>query len=211
MREVNIMNVRKYVLRVSAVITVFLLGVLGSFLLLRWHEPDITHKNAQSAPAKSFVSEKSVVVPGLPIRLKIPRLGIDAPIDSLGLTSDGDLDTPKTAENTGWYNAGPRPGSLGSAVIDGHFGYANDKPAVFDDLYTLVKGDVFYVEDDKKVTYSFIVNELRSFSPDDDATTVFRSTDNLSHLNLITCQGVWNQGQASYSNRLVVFADLISE
>lgn len=191
---------------------VFLVGVIGSFSLLKWLEPDsVVVQKSPRHEAPREATQEEAIVPGLPVRLKIPKLGIDAPIDSLGLTAAGDLDTPKTAENTGWYNAGPRPGAVGNAVIDGHFGYANDKPAVFDYLHTLVVGDVFYVEDDKKLTHAFVVKELRSFKPEDDATSVFRSSDDGAHLNLITCQGIWNQGETSYSNRLVVFADLVTE
>ncbi|MBA2279437.1 class F sortase, partial [Candidatus Saccharibacteria bacterium] len=106
---------------------------------------------------------------------------------------------------------GPRPGGIGSAVIDGHFGWKDNKPAVFDKLHTLVKGDAIYVEDENKVTHTFIVIELRSFQPEDDATTVFQSNDNTAHLNLITCQGIWNQDKDSYSTRLVVFAESLME
>lgn len=205
------MSFLKSFLKGSLPVAVFLVGAVGTLSLLKWHTSVVVSVTTKKSTPRVVAAEKTVVVPGLPTRLKIPKLNIDAPVDSLGLTPDGDLDTPKTAENTGWYNAGPKPGEVGSAVIDGHFGYANNKPAVFDYLHTLVAGDVFHVEDEHKVTRSFVVRESRIFGPEDDATVVFRSSDNLAHLNLITCQGIWSAGQESYSTRLVVFADAVVE
>lgn len=144
---------------------------------------------------------------GLPVRLKIPKIDIEAAIDHVGMTPQGEMDIPKDPARTAWFNLGPRPGEKGSSVIDGHFGWKNDLPAVFDNLHTLQKGDKLYVEDEKGATTTFIVRELRTYSPDEDASAVFSSSDGKEHMNLITCQGAWNKDQKSYSKRLVVFSD----
>ena len=54
---------------------------------------------------------------GIPIRLTIPKIKVDATIKSLGLTSNGNMDTAKGPYDVGWFNLGPRPGEIGSAVI----------------------------------------------------------------------------------------------
>lgn len=141
------------------------------------------------------------------MRLEIPKIGVDAAIDYVGITSQGELGVPTGPANAGWYDLGPRPGEKGNAVIDGHFGYKNHIPAVFDNLHTLQKGDKLYVKDMKGITATFVVRELRTYGPADYAPAVFRSSDGKAHLNLITCEGTWNQAQKSFSNRLVVFAD----
>lgn len=143
----------------------------------------------------------------LPIRLKIPSINVNAPIKSVGLTSNGAMDVPKGPAEVAWYNLGPRPGRMGSAVIDGHSGYKNNKPAVFDNLYKLQKGDKIYVEDEKGVATIFVVREIRKYNPNADATDVFYSNDGKAHLNLITCTGFWNKIWKSHSDRLVVFTD----
>ncbi len=150
-----------------------------------------------------------VSVPGLPVSLKIPKIGVNSSIESLGLTAEGDMDVPKGLVNAGWYNAGHRPGSIGSAVINGHFGAVGNKPAIFDKLHTLQKSDLLYVEDGDGNTHTFVVSEMRTFQPNEDASIVFRSSDEKGHLNLITCQGRWEKSKKSYSARLVVFADLL--
>ena len=78
---------------------------------------------------------------------------------------------------------------------------------MFDNLNKLVQGDKIYVEDDKGVTTTFIVQESTIYDPEVNASSVFYSGDGKSHLNLITCEGVWEEAQKTYSNRLVVFAD----
>lgn len=184
-------------------------GIAISVIQLRAQNTQIVPKNSQAIETDVIRPVAEIKRPGLPVRLKIPKINVDAAVEGLGLTPEGDLDAPDGPDNSGWYNAGPRPGEIGSSVLDGHFGWKGNKPAVFDKLHTLRVGDEIFVEDENKVTHTFIVTELRSFQPEDDARSVFLSSDNKSHLNLITCQGVWNKNQASYSTRLVVFADIL--
>lgn len=145
--------------------------------------------------------------PGLPVRLKIPKTKVDAAVEQVGLTADGAMDVPSGPETTGWYDRGPRPGETGSAVIDGHFDLGDGTPAVFDDLHTLQAGDRLYVEDGQGTTTTFVVHESRTYDPEADASSVFRSRDGRAHLNLITCAGDWNKDRQSYSSRLIVFAE----
>lgn len=161
-------------------------------------------------PIKNVValSEKEQSIFGLPVRLKIPAINVDAVVESLGITSSGNMDTPKGPEDVAWYNLGDRPGEIGSAVIAGHYGtWKNGKKSVFDNLHKLKKGDKIYIEDEKGVTITFVVREIQSFKPNADASDVFSSDDEKAHLNLITCEGIWNKDSKSYSQRLVVFTD----
>ncbi len=144
---------------------------------------------------------------GLPVRLKIPSINIDASVEYVGLTPDGAMDVPKERANVAWFDPGTRPGEIGSAVIAGHYGWKEGKASVFDNLYKLRKGDKIYVEDDKGAVISFVVRESRRYDPDADASDVFSSNDGKSHLNLVTCEGVWDEVSKSYSKRLVVFTD----
>ncbi len=145
---------------------------------------------------------------GLPVRLKIPIINVDAAILQVGLTSGGAMDTPTTPDEVAWFNVGPRPGDTGSAVIDGHFGpWKNRQGSVFDNLYKLRTGDTVYVVDDKGVSIAFVVRQIRNYDAKADATGIFSSTDDQSHLNFITCEGMWNTFFRSYPQRLVVFTD----
>lgn len=143
----------------------------------------------------------------MPVRIKIPAINIDAPIDQVGLAPDGTMDVPSGPANAAWFNLGPHPGEIGSAVIDGHAGWKNGTPAVFDYLYKLHIGDKIYIEDEKGITTTFVVRKKETYKEGQDASAVFGSDDEGAHLNLITCSGVWNKIEKNHSDRLVVFAD----
>ena len=167
-----------------------------------------------AATANSPVFHKHAVVKqeeatvGLPMRLTIPTIGVDAPIEHVGLTADGEMGTPKDPYNAAWYKSGPSPGEDGSSVIDGHYGLVNGKPAAFDNLYKLRKGDKIYVQDEKGITVGFVVRALQTYSREDDAKDVFVSSDRKAHLNLITCAGTWDKASRNYTGRIVVFTNL---
>ena len=142
-----------------------------------------------------------------PVRLKIPRINLDAAVEHVGTAPDGAMDTPNGPDDVAWFDEGPLPGGKGSAVIDGHSGWKDGRAAAFDNLYKLHTGDKITVEDGTGTTTSFVVREIRSYDPKADDREVFFSSDGKSHLNLITCEGVWDAVSKSYSKRLVVFAD----
>lgn len=139
----------------------------------------------------------------------IPKIGVDAAIEYVGVTPDGSMGIPSGPSTTAWFDLGPRPGEIGTAVIDGHFGWKDNIPAVFDDLHTLQKGDILQVQDDKGATINFVVREVRTYGQNQtkDAFGALGPSDGKAHLNLITCEGIWSSSQKSYADRLIVFAD----
>lgn len=163
---------------------------------------------------KSIASIQEVAVPvlpvGKPVKLMIPQIKVDSVLESVGLTSRGAVDIPKGPASAAWFDLGRRPGEEGTAVIVGHFGWKDGIPAVFDNLHKLRKGDKLNVLSDSGETISFVVRELKTYKEHEIVAEVFGSNDGKAHLNLITCQGVWNKSKKSYSNRLVVFTDLVA-
>ena len=146
--------------------------------------------------------------PGLPFKLSIPSLKVNAIVEQAGLTVKGEMAVPVGRYNVAWYKLGPRPGNIGSAVISGHFGiWKGGGVAVFTNLTKLKKGDKLVIKDDKGKDIIFVVRESRRYVPTADATEVFFSADGKAHLNLVTCEGIWNAGTKNYSKRLVVFTD----
>ena len=175
----------------------FVIDILPKMPILRNPTPILPQANTQL-----------IAKFGIPVRLTIPAINVDAAIEQVGLTSDGVMDAPKTPEGLAWYKLGSRPGENGSAVIAGHYGpWKNGDTSVFDKLYRLSVGDKVYVEDNKGVVTSFVVRESRRYDPDADASSVFSSKEREPRLNLITCDGAWNKTSKSYPLRLVVFTD----
>lgn len=146
--------------------------------------------------------------PALPVRLQIPKIGVDTTVESVGLTTTGAMDTPAAAENVAWYQYGPRPGERGSAVIDGHLDTEDQTAAVFKDLATVTRGDIISVTDTEGVSHTFKVRELKYYQSNDNTGEVFANNQGV-FLNLITCAGRWNQERHDYEERLVVFSELV--
>jgi len=139
-------------------------------------------------------------------RLVIPKIHVDAALESVGLTPAGAMGVPAGPADAAWFDLGPRPGESGSAVIAGHYGWKNGISAVFDHLNAMRRGDRIYIRDATGTT-TFIVSGVRTYGEHDDASGVFVSSDGKAHLNLITCGGIWNKALKSYSYRLIVFTD----
>jgi sortase A len=155
------------------------------------------------------VSQHQVVKnasPGLPVRLTIPAINVNAAIQQLGVTQSGEMEVPSNTFDGGWFKFGPRPGEKGSAVIAGHFDGEKGEPGVFTNLDKLKEGDKLYVEDENRGSIVFMVRESRTYDPG-YAEEVFSSSDS-AHLNLVTCKGIWDKNNNSYNKRLVVFTDI---
>lgn len=167
---------------------------------------DIVIPIVENSKAEPTVTATAKVV-GLPIRLKIPKLNINVVIEQVGLTAKGAMDTPKDFSNAGWFSPGTRPGEIGSAVITGHFGKIDGKALLFNNLSKLVAGDKVEINNDQGETLMFTVTNSQSLDPNAKTSEIFNSRDGKSHLNLVTCEGIWNPNTKSYSKRLVVFAD----
>lgn len=143
----------------------------------------------------------------LPERLVIPKIGVDAAVEKVGLTSRRDMASPSRPDTVGWYKFGPRPGNEGSAVIDGHSGYADDREAAFDDLPKLKVGDKVLVKDARGKRLVFVVRRKVLYARNASAAEVFGSTKH-RRLNLITCTGSFDVAAGTHTKRLVVFTEL---
>ena len=149
---------------------------------------------------------------GRPLRLVIAAIGVDAPVEPVGILSNGDLATPTKHpwNDVGWYNGGPRPVEQGSAVIDGHLDRPGAYPAVFWNLRNMQVGDEVMVIDVHGKTLHFHVTRIAFYSA---GTVPFQEIFGEPagiYLNLITCAGDWIPAQHQTSLRLVVYTSLDS-
>ncbi|HWY79766.1 MAG TPA: class F sortase [Candidatus Sulfotelmatobacter sp.] len=156
--------------------------------------------------AASQIDKVSRTSSGLPVRLLIPAINVNADIQYVGVTANGAMEVPNNIVDVGWFKLGSRPGEIGSAVISGHLDGKNGEAGVFANLDKLKTGEKIYIKDSKGTLQAFVVKESRIFNPG-YVDKIFSKNDS-AHLNLITCDGVWNKAQNSYSKRLVVFADI---
>lgn len=172
-------------------------------------------KLAQTSSPAAYHSAGLLSTPMLktnadPERLLIPMIGINAPIEMVGVTPDNDLAVPSRNPwvNVGWYGSGPRPGEWGSAVIDGHLDRPGGSPAVFWRLQDVHIGDEVMVIDASGKTIRFHVTGTAFYSPQEAPIQEIFGNESGAFLNLITCAGDWIPSQHQTSLRFVVYTAL---
>jgi len=144
-----------------------------------------------------------------PVRLVIPRIGLDTVVESMGKTESKEVAAPSAAQNVAWYNLGVKPGEQGNAVISGHLD-AKAGRAVFWRLRELKVGDEISVFDQAGNERKFVVIERGVYPHDQAPLTKIFGFDLERDLNLITCTGRWNKKLHTYDQRLVIFTRLVA-
>ena len=143
-----------------------------------------------------------------PLTLSIPKIHVNAQVESVTTDSQGRMDVPKHVEDVGWYSLGYKPGETGSAVIDGHYDTVTGAPASFYNISQLNVGDEVDVTDAANKTRTFLVTQNVSYPYNGlPLQQIFHTTDK-PRLNLITCHGTWDKASKNYSEREVVYAVL---
>jgi LPXTG-site transpeptidase (sortase) family protein len=143
----------------------------------------------------------------MPLRLAIPRLGVDAPIIAVGLTQEGAMDVPQQAHEVGWYEHSQRPGLKGNAVLAGHLDWYGVS-GVFRRLAELVAGDTVAIHGADGQERAYTVEWRRSYAASSAIAVVGEVFEPLERaaLTLITCGGRWNPATQRYDTRVVVRA-----
>lgn len=160
-------------------------------------EPTATLSQADSMEG-SFTS-------GVPRMLRIPRIGVDAPVVPIRSNEERILKPPSDRNVVGWWSDGAAPGEpRGSAVLTGH-SVRNEGGGVFDDMGDLSRGDAIQVEaSDATLTYRVqSINVLSKEEVARNAEEIFAQTG-AGRLVLITCDG-WD-GKAWRSNIVTIAA-----
>ncbi|MEU6879163.1 class F sortase [Streptomyces sp. NPDC046712] len=174
------------------------------------HAPAAAPEPASSSASPSAVPPASPAMPrSAPTRLKIPKIGVDAPFTGLEIGPSGALDPPPADDTNlvGWHASGISPGERGTALIAGHLDTAT-APAVFARLGELKPGDNFEVRRADGTTAVFLIDSVESFRKDDfpDQRVYDDTPDAL--VRLITCAGAYDRKAKDYTENLVVFAHL---
>lgn len=140
-------------------------------------------------------------------KVRIPSIGVDAPVELLDRDSSGTLLPPAQWQSAGWYSAGVLPGQIGPAVIAGHID-SDAGPAVFARLNELQAGAQVSVSLSDGSTVSFRVDHSIDVSKGAFPTQQVYGAAPTPQLRLISCAGVFDPAVGHYRDNLVVFADL---
>ncbi|MEV5693961.1 class F sortase [Micromonospora globbae] len=141
---------------------------------------------------------------GQPTRVRVPRIGLDAPLAVLGLDRSGALVPPADFDVAGWYGGGPAPGDPGPAVLAGHLD-SRQGPAVFARLGELRAGDTVEVRRGGRWLAFRVTGALRTPKDRFPTAAVYGPTPG-PELRLVTCGGDFDRRRGHYRDNVVVFA-----
>jgi LPXTG-site transpeptidase (sortase) family protein len=162
--------------------------------------------SVRKAEAQTLVLPKGIH----PNKLIIPKLNVSAPVRAMGL--DGaKMAVPNNFTDIGWYKLGAKPGEQGSAVMGAHVDNGGNVKGVFKNLKNLKVGDDIYVTDANNNALHFKITARKIYPYRTKITDeVFQRNDKV-RLNLITCHGTFLPKENTYTQRLVVFAELVEK
>ncbi|MEV5594430.1 class F sortase [Streptomyces sp. NPDC052496] len=144
-----------------------------------------------------------------PLRVRIPSVGVDAPLMRLGLDESGGLATPPQEDKNlaGWYEDGNTPGTTGTSLVAGHVDNRSG-PAVFYNLGSLKKNHQVEIVRADGRTAVFSVDAVEVYDGADFPDKKVYEPASRPELRLITCGGGFNKARQEYLGNVVVFAHL---
>ncbi|MEO7364618.1 MAG: class F sortase [Candidatus Saccharimonadales bacterium] len=215
---------------VSMAALVFGLGLLVNIETLQANHDTKTQVSALSSKADTSSGESDDAVPSetkpsgststyntapdLPKLIQISKIGVNARVRPVGVTTSNALGTPSNIHDTGWYNASAKPGDgpgSGAMLIDGHV-HGPSLPGVFVDIKKLTEGDTITVTrgDNQVFSYSVVKTAIYPADSLDVGLLLTSAQPGKQALNLITCGGKFDSKTQHYEDRTVVFAVLQS-
>jgi LPXTG-site transpeptidase (sortase) family protein len=145
----------------------------------------------------------------IPQTLRVPALGLVSSLSSLGLDPDGTVQVPTDDQQPGWFDLGPTPGQVGSAVILGHVD-SHAGTAVFFQLRTLTAGDEIDVTLADGATARFAVTSVATYEKTAFPADQVYGQHGTPQLQLVTCGGVFDSATGSYLSNVVVYSTLVT-
>jgi hypothetical protein len=141
-----------------------------------------------------------------PVRVRIPAIGVNAPLVVLGLdTATGALRPPAGFAEAGWWGGGARPGERGPAVLAGHVDNRTG-PAVFFKLPRLEPGDAVFVARRDGSQVRFMVRRVVHYPKARFPSAAVYGPTRRPELRLITCSGAFDRATGHYLDNTVVYA-----
>lgn len=154
--------------------------------------------------ANSGLNDQDVAA--MPRYLRIAKIGVNAHVEHIGVTSSGAMGVPSDMWNAGWYVGSAKPGQGGAVFMDGHS--TASRSGLFGQLDTLVAGDVLEVQRNDGQTIKYKVAKIKIVNRNDVDMAAMMLPYDLSKngLNILSCTGRWIESEKTLENRVMVFA-----
>ncbi|WP_399129733.1 class F sortase [Actinacidiphila sp. ITFR-21] len=166
----------------------------------------------RNSPATAPAAGAEPMGRSVPVRLRVPAIGVDTAVMPLGLAADGTVQVPPIAAHSpaGWYDGSPTPGQTGPSVILGHVTVGSHGDGVFVRLGRLRRGDRVTVVRRDGTVAAFAVDSVQTVpKPRFPSAAVYGNVDHAA-LRLITCGGTRVTGGGGYPDNVIVYASLVA-
>ena len=164
------------------------------------HRP-VTGPSGRAASGRSSPATTS------PGRLALPRLGVDAPVQAVGVGPDRLLAVPDDPRTLGWWRGGATPGdAAGSVVVDGHVDSAERGPGALFHLSRARPGDRVSVTGRDGHRTGYTVVAVRRYPKTTLPAAEVFAQDVQPRLVLVTCGGSFDARTRHYADNVVVYA-----
>ncbi|SFT32618.1 Sortase family protein [Geodermatophilus amargosae] len=165
-----------------------------------------------SAPPAPGVPVRDAAPPPLPdvvppVRLEVPALGVDAPLERAGVRPDGQMELPDDVGRAGWYRFGPAPGAPGSAVLAGHVDDAEQGLGALAPLREAAPGQEVLVTDAAGATTRWRVVSRELLDKQALPVDLLFGREGPPRLTLVTCGGPFLPDVGGYRDNVVVVAE----
>lgn len=153
--------------------------------------------------------QRHVVAPSEPRYVRVPKISVDARIQSMGINSEGNIAAPRNIWDTGWYKNSAKPGESGTSFIDGHVNRPS-LPGVFGRLHELKDGDEITVERGDSTIFAYRVDKVEVKKVTDiNMADILGPHGSGQTLVLMTCAGELNQTEQTYDSRVIIYASAV--
>lgn len=202
----------------SAFIALALIGTLAACTTPETEGGAPIPPSASATPAPASTPSVSVPVvratpapPAAPApspeTLVLPALGVDMPVEPVGVQDDGAMQIPKDPAVAGWYRFGPAPADAeGATVIAAHVDSRVYGLGPLAKLRDAKPGQEVSVTDEAGARTRYIVESVtyipRAKLPVDELFT----REGPRSLVVITCGGSFDERTRSYSDNVVLIA-----
>lgn len=178
-------------------------------------EAEEAEARAEAAPSVPAIARRSASLESVqaqaaaqsaPVRLRVPSVDLDAPLDQVGVRDDGLMEIPDDGDRAGWYRYGPTPGDEeGSAVLAGHVDTQEGLGAMAALMDVPMDAEVEVEMDDGSVLRYRVIGR-ETIEKDELPVDELFDRSGPARLTLVTCGGPWRYEASSYRDNVVVVA-----
>jgi sortase (surface protein transpeptidase) len=168
--------------------------------------PAPTPPAAEPSPFTTTAPRGPIDITTWPTAVRIPRLGVDAPVEPVGVGTQGELIIPHSPMDVGWYQGGSVPGEAGVALLTSHVDTRTEGRGVFAGLVRLDAGDVVTTVAADGTEQRWTVTARTQHLKTDLPQALF-ARSGPPVLALVTCGGPFDATVRSYRDNVIVWAE----